>query len=187
VLLLCAPAATKPRTGLYEAAVFGKMETVKSILEKHPEAVNEADEHGYTALHGVAGEEQPAIAEYLIAHGADVNGANEDGITPLHIATWPDIARLFLRRGAALEARSKTGATPLLVLSAEADSEDVMAVLLEAGADVNARQGNGQTALDIALSRAEDDKVVLLRRHGGKTAAELGRPTTRKKGERKGG
>jgi ankyrin repeat protein len=160
-------------TGIYDAAVFGDMEVVKEIVSQHPEAVNERDEHGFTPLHGLAEEEHVDIAEFLVTHEADVNAANDEGITPLHLAGWPEMATLLLRNGAKLEAQSNLGATPLLVLAAEPEREDVIAVLLEAGASVNAIQNNGRTALDIAISRLEDDKVALLRRYGGKTAAEL--------------
>jgi ankyrin repeat protein len=78
------------------------------------------------------------------------------------------MAELFLRNGANIEARSKTGETPLLVLAGEPEREDVMVVLLEAGADVNATGLAGHTPLDIAIDRQEDDKADLLRHFGAK-------------------
>ena len=162
-------------TDLYDAAVSGDLAAVKRIVNAHPEAVNVTDEHGFTALHGLAEEEHPEIALYLLDHGANVNASNDDGVTPLHLAGWPEMARLFLRRGARLEATTRTGETPLLMLAAEPEREDVLGVLLEAGARVNARGADGRTALDIAIARKEPGKVALLRRHGGKTARELDR------------
>jgi ankyrin repeat protein len=161
-------------TGIYDAAVYGDMDAVKAIVGAHPDAVNEADELGFTPLHGLAAEEHADIAEYLIAHGADVNRGNDVGITPLHLAGWPEMAELFLRHGAQLEARDKRGRTPLLVLAAEPEREDVIAVLLEAGVSVNAVDTSGDTALDLAISRDEEEKAQLLKGFGGKTAAELG-------------
>ena len=161
-------------TSIYDAAVSGDLEAVKTIVASNPDAVSEADEYGFTALHGLAEEEHPAIAEFLIERGANVSAANDEGITPLHLAAWPEMAVLLLRHGAEVEARAKDGSTPLLVLSAEPEREDVMAVLLEAGASVNATGDDGQTALDIALLRGEREKAAFLRQRGGKTSSELG-------------
>lgn len=155
-------------TNIYDAAVYGDLDQVRKIIAADPEAVNETDEFGFTPLHGLAGEEHLEIAQFLIDRGAKVNAANDEGITPLHLATWPAMATLLLKNGADLEARSQRGETPLLVLAAENEREDVMAVLLTAGADANAAANDGLTALDIALAREEDDKAALLRRHGAK-------------------
>jgi hypothetical protein len=165
-------------SGIYDAAVFGKREEVERIVAAHPEAVNESDEHGFTPLHGLAGEEYLAIAQYLVDHGADVNARNDEGLTPLHLATSPLMAHFLVANGADLEARSRAGETPLIVQAAEAGAEDVMAVLLKAGADANATGRDRVTALDIALAGYEDAKVQLLYRYGGTTArrASLAKP-----------
>ncbi len=152
-------------TLIYEAAVAGDLEQVQAIVARHPEAVNEKDEYGFTALHGLAEEEHYDIVRFLIEHGADVNAQNEDGITPLHLAAWPEMAGLLIASGADLEARSNEGDTPLIVMAAEAESEEMMEALLEAGADVNARNNYGQSAYDIAESREEIDKLKLLKRY----------------------
>lgn|SRR5262249_52845345 len=162
-------AALTMATNIYDAAVLGDFDQVRQIVAAHPEAVNEADEYGFTPLHGLAGEEHVPIALFLIERGANVNAVNDQGITPLHLATWPEMATLLLENGANIEARAQTGETPLLVLAAEPEREDVIAVLLAAGANVNAKADDGMTALDIALAREEDEKADLLRRHGAKT------------------
>jgi uncharacterized protein len=72
-----------------------------------------------------------------------------------------------------LEARSREGDTPLLILAGEPDRESAIEALLEAGANVNATGGNGETALDVALARDEEEKAALLQRYGGKTARSL--------------
>ncbi len=48
-------------TLIYEAVVAGDLEQVQEIVSQNPGAVNEKDEYGFTALHGLAGEEHYEI------------------------------------------------------------------------------------------------------------------------------
>src|SRR5262245_11305393 len=96
-------------TNIYNASISGDFDEVRAIVAAHPEAVTEIDEYGFTALHGLAGEELVEIAQFLIDRGANVNAANDQGITPLHLATVPEMARLLIENGANLEARAESG------------------------------------------------------------------------------
>jgi uncharacterized protein len=153
---------------IYDAAVFGDFETVERLLKVDPAAVNATDEYGFTPLHGVAGEHQFEMAEYLIAHGADVAARNDSGVTPLHLAAYPEMARILVKHGADLEAREDGGGTPLHLASEHPEGLDVMRELLALGADVNARDSSGATVLTTALARDEHEKVDLLLSFGTK-------------------
>ena len=87
----------------------------------------------------------------LIANGADVNAKDDDGSTPLHYAAHEghkEIAELLIAKGADVNAK-------------------IVANSLE----------GGMTPLDIATHPENpndtDEIVALLRKHGGKTSAEL--------------
>jgi len=80
----------------------------------------------------------------MLSKGADINGRNEEGFTPLFIAVMNDDAkmvRLLISNGADLNGRDEqadgapVGATPLF----SAKSGKVAEILIAAGADVNAR------------------------------------------------
>lgn len=151
----------------YEAATFGDMDTVKKMLASDASLVHAKIEWGFTALHGVAGEEQLEMAEFLLDHGADPNAKNEDGITPMHLAVYPEMIELFVRRGGDIEIRSNDGRTPLLVWASEQEGFETMEALLKLGADAKAKDNSGQSAVDFARSREEEDKIELLKQHGG--------------------
>lgn len=150
----------------YDAATFGDMDTVRKMIASDPAIVHSKIEWGFSALHGVAGEEQLAMAVFLLDAGADPNAQNDEGITPLHLAVYPEMVELFVRRGADINVRSHDGRTPLLVQAAEAEGIGAMETLLRLGADAKATDIQGKNSLDIARSREENDKVDLLMEYG---------------------
>ena len=149
----------------YDTATFGEIDKVRQMLAADSSLIHSKIEWGFTALHGVAGEEQFEMAEYLLDNGADPVAKNDDGITPLHLAVYPEMIQLLVRRGADINVRSNDGRTPLLVQAAEAEGYEAMEVLLKLGADANAKDSRGENALDIARSRDDDDKIELLRQY----------------------
>ena len=149
----------------YDAAVFADLPKLKSMIASDPEVVNSTDEWGFTALHGVAGEEHYDVATYLIDNGANVNAKNDEGIAPLHLAAWPRMVELLVSRGADVDVLDETGRTPLIVHAEEAEHCDVMMALLRRGADADAADDDGNTALSIATDREELEKIKLLNAH----------------------
>src|ERR1035437_47685 len=62
------------------------IETIKSLIEEDPSLVKSRDPEGKTPLHRAAERGRRAVAEVLIANGADVNAQDKDGYSPLHWA-----------------------------------------------------------------------------------------------------
>jgi len=69
-------------------------------------ATNNNDHWGTTPLHAAAHGNQRAIAELLIAHGANINAKNLNGRTPLQETEFhkaKPVANLLIKHGAAQE------------------------------------------------------------------------------------
>jgi ankyrin repeat protein len=154
---------------LYEAAALGDRATVEKLLRTNPELVHASDETGFTALHGVAGQDDTELAELLIRHGANVSAKNDMQMTPLHIAQCASIVEVLVRHGADVNARADFGWTPLHVQAQEPEETgafEVIEALLEHGADPNLADEQGNTPLSFATRREEPEKIKILRDHG---------------------
>ncbi len=153
-------------TGIYDAAVYGNFAQVEALLKQAPELVNATDEYGFTPLHGVVGEHYFEMARLLIAKGAKVNARNKTGTTPLHLAAYPEMVEILVKNGADLEAKDSDGNTPLQSATEHPELIEVMEKLLQMGANANAVNNSGITPLDTAVHRDEEDKVEILEQYG---------------------
>ncbi|NES98563.1 MAG: hypothetical protein F6K32_25975, partial [Desertifilum sp. SIO1I2] len=136
------------------------------------------------------------IAKLLIAGGASLHVVDDQGYTPLHIASregHKDVVELLIARGAQIDAKSKDGCTPLymaasgqhldiaqLLLGCDAIMEPDIAVMLgevelvnhylEQGIDVSSKLTKGLTKgeswLITAISNKNRDIVTLLLNRG---------------------
>jgi hypothetical protein len=107
-----------------------------------------------------------ATARNLLAKGADPNAQDEDGATPLALASLgghTDIVQALLTKGANVNAHSINGFTPLMLAAGKGHLPIVQA-LLARGANVNAKSEDGFTALDFASSLGHTAVVEVLRR-----------------------
>ena len=115
----------------------------------------------------------PAIAQLLLAHGANVNEINEYGSTPLIDAAdagHSEMVKFLLSKGAKLEIKDKSEGSTALIHAVSSDNMETAKILLEAGANPNAHDSEGTTALDevVLVSMGNGDPVFaqLLLDHG---------------------
>jgi ankyrin repeat protein len=97
-------------------------------------------------------------AQSLIRRGADVNGPDEKGETPLMIGCAmkgrPDVVEYLIEKGALIEQKDKEGRTALIhgamahtLFNLGHETDRKMKVLLDRGANFNAVDKTGKTAL----------------------------------------
>ncbi|XP_070612815.1 ankyrin repeat domain-containing protein 53 [Erythrolamprus reginae] len=107
---------------LHTAALHGRLDCMKMLIEKFNMDINLASLRGWRPIHLVLGQESKAMAveclQYLLSKGANVNVQNYNGVSPLHKA--------------ASEGR-----------------ENCLQVLIDAGANVHAHDNEGQEPIDL--------------------------------------
>lgn len=108
------------RTPLIHAAIDGKLEAAKLLLEGGVD-IGAQDSYGYTALHYAAQNYFPELAALLIGLGAKVEAEDNHGNTPLGRAVFESKGR-----------------------------GELISILLKAGADRNHRNKHGKTPMDLA-------------------------------------
>jgi RNA polymerase sigma factor (sigma-70 family) len=173
------------------AVRLGDIATVKATIERYPMLINcrmaEVDRAasplmlaiGHTPLHEAAAHGRTAIADLLLAYGANVDARRRDGATPLHEAVLShhsEMVELLLERGASVNATCYDQVTPLhhAVMKGY---RDCVKLLLSYGAAVNAQARSGRTPLHWAALKGYGAIVQLLLRNGADVQArdELGR------------
>ena len=89
---------------VYDLAAWGRVEQLGEVLGSDPGLANARLAGGHTPVHGVtAGPEGEQVLDLLLAHGADIDGAADDGETPLSAALErgdEELAALLRSRGA---------------------------------------------------------------------------------------
>ena len=169
-------------TPIHIAAGRGNLGLMKLLVKKGAN-IETKNDNGDSLLHMASISAQKDVFEYLVEKGANVNAKNRDGTTPLHVANYhEEVASFLIKNGADVNAKDGFGSTPIFLIN----SPEVVKILIRNGGDVNAVDRFGTTPLDSALSQSEALKITipdvslrlkeiadLLRKHGGKTSAEL--------------
>ncbi|MGK5026016.1 ankyrin repeat domain-containing protein [Janthinobacterium sp. RB2R34] len=123
----------------------------KVLLETPRIDLEARSANGNTALMMAAYKHKREAVDALLAKGAKVN---QSGWTALHYAASAGdvpIMKLFLARGAKVDAFAPTNITPLMFAAREGQEEAVK-LLLASGADASLKSSHGWTATQFALA-----------------------------------
>lgn len=157
---------------LVNAALDGKLEQVKTLIEKEGVDINVRESKiGATALMIASGKGHLEVVQYLINKGADINAKVDSGRTALMMASQMGhlgVVKALIEgkkgllsmfsKGADINAKSNYGETALMSASLKGYLE-IVKYLIDKGADINAKANDGFTAL-ISASTAGHLEVV---------------------------
>ena len=181
---------------LFEAIAAGDEQLVRELLERRPEAAEERDGEGISALRRALYAGQDEIAKLLLdanpaldvvdaAAAGKTRGLEEllegepalahawssDGFTALHLAAFfghDEAVERLLGAGADVNAVARNAELQVAPLHSAAAGahSSIVATLLEHGADPNARQGGGFTPLHAAAQNDDRESLEALLESG---------------------
>eukprot|EP01064_Diplonema_japonicum_P035072 TRINITY_DN7486_c0_g1_i1.p1 TRINITY_DN7486_c0_g1~~TRINITY_DN7486_c0_g1_i1.p1 ORF type:complete len:507 (+),score=87.33 TRINITY_DN7486_c0_g1_i1:601-2121(+) len=137
-----------------------------TLLEKGADP-NARNSIGAAPLHLVCLSKKYDWVPLLLRYGADINAADAEGNTVLHLCRSVGDCTFFLEKGADPNAKDKRGNTPLH-LSCEIGAHVMLVPLLvQNGADVNSRNLNGETPLHKCRENHKQEECVRVLLHHG--------------------
>ncbi|XP_028413361.1 2-5A-dependent ribonuclease-like [Dendronephthya gigantea] len=109
------------------------------------------------------------MVEYLVEHGADINGKDTDGWTVLHSAVKKgalEIVKPLVEHGADVNGRDTKYGMTVLHYAIYKSSLEMVKYLVENGADIDCKNYNGWTVLHYAVTKGAPEKIRYLVEHG---------------------
>lgn len=152
--------------GISDLAVAAGHGSNLSLVERFIELeadIHARDELGYSLLHYASLGGNVEVVNYLIDLGLSVSSRAADGLTPLHWASNPHVAKALLDAGADVNAQSVNAVTPIHSIVTLFPNVDTIKTLIAAGAKLNVVGGYFKmTELGSALSpKCEHSSVIL--------------------------
>jgi ankyrin repeat protein len=164
-------------TPLLSACAEGHMGVMKLFLQHAgPQALQEMDNEGRTALHHAAFWGHEEAVTFLLGQGAQADSKDEDGTTPFMIACQngqTGVARLLLQHmGPQAFQETDTKGRTALHYAASWDKNDIVSFLLGQGAQANSRDEDSSTPFMMACKEGHMGVVKALLEHMGPEALQ---------------
>jgi ankyrin repeat protein len=167
-----------------KAALYSAVEQRRHrMLEQLLDGGAKAEPHMESAMLRVAAQNQDAESiALLLRYGADANGFDREGVTPLFASTRAqclESAKTLLKHGADPNLSAGPESESPLSLAASNNYIDFVQVFLANGGDAGFIMENGSTALVSAMNKTTSPKLVeVLLGPGGDANAKNGEGTT---------
>jgi ankyrin repeat protein len=167
-----------------KGALFNAVEQRRHrALESLLEGGAKAEVHMESAMLRIAAQNQDSESiALLLRYGADANGFDREGITPLFAATryqCVESAKTLIRHGADPNLSAGPDSESPLSLAASNNQIDFVQLYLSNGGDAGFIMENGSTALVSAMNKTTQPRVVeILLSSGGDANAKNGEGTT---------
>ncbi|XP_055014773.1 85/88 kDa calcium-independent phospholipase A2 isoform X2 [Boleophthalmus pectinirostris] len=146
---------------LHVACRLGRVQAVRGLLEGGAKC-DVIGGTGYPIHTAMKYSEKECVVEILKADGGQLQVEDPVyGGIPLHWSKNAELCRLLLENGSAVNYLSKTGESPLHILTKKGRFEASM-VLLTHGASPNLKGQNGDTALHLAMKMDHIDLIKAL-------------------------
>lgn len=118
---------------------------------------------GHTALHIVVERRDLTWIRFLTQKGANPNIADNNGVTPLVLASrlnFVEGVQALVKAGARVDEVNATGETPLIA-AVHTGNAELMKVLLDAGANPDRADNSGRTAREYAKLQGERSRAMV--------------------------
>lgn len=117
-------------SNIWIAASDNNVDLVKEYISLGKHTANDKDANGYTPVHAAASYGHIELLDYLIDHGGDINIADNEGDTPLHVVEDASVAKNLIENYKAdVKIKNNDGQTALEKLEEEDEFPEVIEYL----------------------------------------------------------
>lgn len=142
-------------------SIAGGNSQMATLCFKYGAQADFGEKEGAGALGAAVGNNDEAMVKELLKRGATVDTRNDEGYTPLLVASYQArdvrIIKLLIVAGADVKATSSKSQRTAIMLAASNLNLEAVKLFLDFGVDACAKDSSGETAVDAADARYIED------------------------------